>query len=432
MKTFKRNLTDILKKWMNRKEILAIKGPRQSGKTTLLHILKEWLIQEKKVLPENIIFLTFEDREILEKFSFDPKRFVKSFIKSDTKLYFFIDEFQYLDNGGQKLKLLYDIYPGIKFIITGSSSLELADSTGKFLVGRMFSFHLWQFSFEEFIAAKSFQMENVYREIKDSVNSFILKGKDFSAPHTDIFSGDFGKLFEEYALWGGYPEIIKAENEETRRIILKNIYDTYITKDIIELLKITDYARLRTLLISLANNIGGLLNYNELCLTANSYFKEVKQHLSILQETFIINLLRPFYRNRATELKKNPKPYFVDTGLRNYIIGNFGELFTRPDAGKIVENFVLTQLMIQKNEDYQIKFWRTLNKAEVDFVLEKDSVLIPAEVKYSEMRSPQISRSFRNFIIQYNPETAIILTKNYWGSLTVDKTKIKFIPVWFI
>ena len=79
-KYFSRNLMDKLKKWIDRREIYAIKGPRQSGKTTLLKMLQEYLVKEKKINPENIVFLTFEDREILEKFSLAPKDFIKSFI----------------------------------------------------------------------------------------------------------------------------------------------------------------------------------------------------------------------------------------------------------------------------------------------------------------------------------------------------------------
>lgn len=145
-----RLLFDEIIKWLKRKEIIAIKGPRQSGKTTLLLMIQDYLIEKERVNPKNVIFLTFEDREILEKFSKAPKDFVSSFIRGqkDERSYFLIDEFHYLEEGGQKLKLLYDIFPNIKFIITGSSSLEIAGKTAKFLVGRMFSFYLYQFSFE--------------------------------------------------------------------------------------------------------------------------------------------------------------------------------------------------------------------------------------------------------------------------------------------
>ncbi|MCD6219405.1 ATP-binding protein [Candidatus Calescamantes bacterium] len=422
-----------LKKWIDRREIYAIKGPRQSGKTTVLKIFKEWLIQEKKIHPENILFLTCEDPEILEKFSASPKDFIRSFIGSrKERFYFLIDEFQYLPEGGKKLKLLYDLFENVKFIVTGSSSLELTGKTGKFLVGRLFSFYLYQLSFEEFLQVKFPQLSNVYQERAYRIKSFIEEGKDFSIPKEEIFARDFEKAFGEYVIWGGYPEVIKTDDGETKMTILKNIFQTYITRDIVELLRIKDFSKLRTVITLLSTRTGSLINYNDLGNSANIYFKELKHYLSILEETFIISLIKPFFSNKTTELKKNPKVYFTDNGLRNYILRNFNELSLRPDRGAIVENEVFNQLKIKEGEKYEIKYWRTLSKAEIDFVLQQNDFLLPIEVKYSPLKSPEISRSYRNFLSQYRPDRAIVLTKNFWGELKIDKTLIKFIPVWYL
>ncbi len=429
---FHRELLDKLKKWIDRREIYAIKGPRQSGKTTLLKMLENYLIKERNVNPENIIFLTLEDREILDKFSRNPKEYVRSFImgKENERFYFLIDELQYLPEGGQKLKLLYDLFENIKFVVTGSSSLELTGKTSKFLVGRMFSFYLYPLNFGEFIKVSSRELNNVYQEKSKWVRDFVTEGKNFAAPKEDIFLGDFERCFEEYVLFGGYPEVVKAEDMETKRIILKNIYETYITRDIIELLRITDITRFRILLAILANQIGSLVNYNSLATDIQSYFNQVKHYLSILEETFIINLLKPFFTSKTTELRKSPKLYFMDMGLRNYIIDSFNELTFRPDKGKIVENAVLIQLKV--NEQTPLRYWRTLAKAEVDFIIESRNNLIPIEVKYSPFKQPKISRGFRNFLLAYQPQRALVLTKGFWGELKVSSCLIKFVPVWYL
>ena len=428
---FQRSLLSELTQWIDRKEIYAIKGPRQSGKTTLLKMLQHYLVEEKGIDPDNIIFLTLEDRENLEKFSRNPREFVRSLTvhKQNERFYFLIDEFQYLPDGGQKLKLLYDIFENIKFIITGSSSLELTGETGKFLVGRMFSFYLYQLSFAEFIRVKSRQLDNVYEEKSKLVRDFITTGNNFQIQE-DIFGDNFQEYFEEYVLFGGYPEVIKTEDIETKRVILKNIYDTYVSRDIIELLKITDITKLRTVLRLLANQTGNLINYNDLTTDSQSYFTQIKHYLSILEETFIISLLRPFFTNKATELKKNPKVYFIDNGLRNYILNNFNNLEVRPDAGSIIQNAVFTQLKM--NQVDSLRYWRTLAKAEVDFVLELGGELVPIEVKYSLFKVPRISRGFRNFLLQYQPERALVFTKNFWGELKVGSSLVKFVPVWYL
>jgi len=239
------------------------------------------------------------------------------------------------------------------------------------------------------------------------------------------------KHFEEYVIFGGYPEVIKTDDPHTKRTILKNIYETYVTRDIIELLRFNDITKFRTVVRLLAAHIGSLVNYNSLCSDSETYYKELKHYLSVLEETYVISLLRPFFTNRATELKKNPKVYFIDTGLRNYALDNFNKIEFRPDAGNLMENAAYIQLKINCPE-FSIKYWRTLAKAEVDFILEKEGKIVPIEVKYSNLSGPKISRGFRNFILHYKPEKALVLTKGFCGDLKINSSLIKFIPVWYI
>jgi len=124
-KLFPRDILPKLLRWMERREIYAIKGPRQSGKTTLLHLLKNELVK-KGVDEDKIIFLNFEDPDVLEGFSRNPKTYIKSFMMDNGRHYFFMDEYQYVKDGGKKLKLLYDDITNAKFVITGSSSLEIS------------------------------------------------------------------------------------------------------------------------------------------------------------------------------------------------------------------------------------------------------------------------------------------------------------------
>lgn len=431
MKYLHRNILDALIKWLDRREILAIKGPRQSGKTTLLNMIKDYLVNTEKVGRENVIYLSFEDRDILDAFFRDPKSYIKSYIadNKNKRFYFLIDEFHYLKEGGQKLKLLYDLFENIKFVITGSSSLELTGNTAKYLVGRVFSFHLYQFSLSEFFETKERNLYNLYREKAETLREFIKTGRDFDVKE-EIFERDLTRYFEEYVIFGGYPEVIKTDDIEVKQMILKNIYDTYITRDIIELLRIGDINNFRTIATLLANSIGDLLNYNTLAADGKSYFRQLKHYLSVLEETFVIRILRPYYSNMTTELKKNPKVYFVDTGLRNYIIRNFNETGLRADSGKLVENVVLSEFY--QKEDSVVKYWRTAGGAEVDFILDSGKEIVPVEVKYSRLRSPEISRGFRSFINQYRPGWAIILTKGFWGKEEINGTKVGFIPVWYV
>lgn len=420
---FPRDILPQLIKWLNRREAYAIRGPRQSGKTTMLKIL------EKELKGKNVVPLNFEDPDVLEAFEAGAKEYIGSFMLKKGRYYFLLDEYHYVKDLGKKLKLLYDTFENAKFIVTGSSSLELSGAMAKFLVGRVFFFELLPFSFHEFLAAKDSRLVRIYEERNGRVRDFLLKGR--MRVEKDIFLKELSPLFNEYVTFGGYPAVIKAEDFETKRMILKNIYDTYISKDVVEFLKISDALRYRCTVRALAALTGKLINYGEICSMCQSYYKELKKMLSVLSETYIIKLIQPFYTNPLTELRKNPKLYFLDTGLRNYVIGDFKPVEKRVDAGMLAENFVFLGL---KNSfpDAAINYWRTIAKAEVDFVLGLNGSLVPVEVKYQTFTKPKISRSLRSFISTYKPERALVATKDFWGEDKIDSTAVMFAPMYYL
>jgi len=425
MEYFERELLEELKKWMPRREIFAIKGPRQSGKTTLLEMLKDVLVEE--VGEENIIFLTFEDLEVREKFEADPKEFITSFIFDAERYYFLLDEFHYVKDGGQRLKLLYDTVRNAKIVITGSSSLELRGKTAAYLAGRMFSFELLPFNFYEFLNTRDKRFARIYKE-RNSLVKKLLNGTDLSLKE-DIFAGDLLKFLNEFINYGGYPEVIKAGREEEKLMVLKNIVHTYIDKDIVNFLNITDALKFKRVLTLLASVCGNILRYEAICRNSNTYYKELVRILDILQQTYVIDLIRPYHRNLVTELRKNPKVYFTDPGLRNYLINNFSELDVRVDKGALAENFVFNRLKSIVSDKGIIHFWRTTAKAEVDFVVELPDRVIPVEVKFESFTREKIPKGLLSFIKTYSPAVAVVATKNFSGEKMVDKTKVKFIPI---
>lgn len=422
---FHRDLEAVLLRWVERREAYAIKGPRQSGKTTLLRILEDAL----KKRGMNTVFLNFEDPDVLEAFETNPKEYVRSFLVEEGGYCFLMDEYHYVKDPGKKLKLLYDTFENVKFIVTGSSSLELSGAMARFLVGRVFFFELFPFSFHEFLTAKDLRLAKIYEEKNKKIKEFLLSGR--AEVEKDIFLEEFAPFLVQYLLSGGYPAVIKAEDFETRRMILKNIYDTYISKDVVEFLKVTDALKYRHVVRALAVLIGNLINYNELCSTCQTYYKDLKRIISILSETYIINLIHPFYRNPITELKKVPKVYFFDLGLRNYIIDNFNSLEKRTDSGALVENYVFLSL---KNsfQGATINYWRTIAKAEVDFVLRVKGEIIPVEVKYQSFKVPKVSRSMRSFIKAYKIKKGLVITKDFWGKMKVNGATILFVPTCYL
>ena len=198
----------------------------------------------------------------------------------------------------------------------------------------------------------------------------------------------------------------------------------------VEFLKFTDAFKYRDAVRALVASVGGLINYQEIGSAIQSYFKELKRIISILSETYVIMLIRPYFTNPKTELRKAPKVYFFDLGLRNHVMDNFGPIEKRPDAGAMVENFVLLGLT-HAFPGARLNYWRTIARAEVDFLLEVGG-LVPIEVKYQRFKRPKVSRSMRSFVRAYKPERALVFTRDFWAKEKLDETEVLFAPVCYV
>ena len=409
----KRQLEAQIEPFLAKKEVISIIGPRQAGKTTFIQNLAKRFEREGK----KVKFITFEKKADLDLFNNNVEDFKK--IAEQYEIVF-IDEFQYSRDGGQKLKYLYDT-TRTKFIISGSSSLELTFQTGKYMVGRLIEFSLTPFSFREFLSAKDREMFIILENISGAdIFNFNLK----NALGREINSRLAARL-EEYLIFGGYPAAVLSAGAEEKKKVLEGIYDKYLLKDIKDLLRLATDNELDRLGKFLAGQIGNIIKYQELAGACGLNYKELKKHLNILSKTYIISLVAPFFTNKRTELVKNPKVYFNDLGLRNYSLADWRAVGSRNDLGALAENygFILLKSIFSRG----LKYWRTKAKAEVDFVIEKEQTVYPVEIKYISKRL--IGKSLYSFIEKFNPPIALILTKDYLGEEKINKTTVKFIPL---
>lgn len=411
----KRKLENTILRYLEAREILAVIGPRQSGKTTLLQRIQSGL--------PDALFLSLEDVETLELFDQDIKSFAKRYLNSR---YLFIDEFQYSKKGGKQLKYLYDAYPLNKIIISGSSALDLTVRAIKFLTGRIFVFHLYPLDFEEFIACRDETLLPLYRECRAHVR--LTEGAVFMAAVSAPVSRSLSALLDEFIVWGGYPRVALARDDEERRVVLKNIYNTYFLRDIKDTLGLVDDFKLAKLIKAVAIQTGQLVAYQSLAQIAGYDFAALKRYLSILEKTFICFPVSPFFRNKQKEIVKNPKFYFFDTGFRNHVLGDFKRPNERADQGSAYENFVISQLV---KAELPARFWRTKAGAEVDFVAETERGLLPIEVK-SDPGKQRVPRSLNAFIDQYRPAQAVVLRRESGEHERIGETEVHFLPHWML
>lgn len=411
-----RNLERKIKKYLSKPEILAIIGPRQSGKTTLLRKIQSELSKS--------IFITFEDREELELFDQSPKLFIQ---KYQSYRYIFIDEFQYARYGGKNLKLFYDTQPKTKIIISGSSAIDLTVKAVKFLVGRIIVFELFCLSWPEFIRHRNPHLFNIYESATKLF--YTNRSQKLDKYISETVSAQFYPLLEEYIKWGGYPRVVLAGNNEEKQTILKNIYNTYFLRDIKDALGLLDDYKLAKLIKIMAIQTGQLIEYNQLSQDTEYDFVTLKKYLNILEKTYICQTIKPFFRNKQKEIVKNPKIYFFDTGLKNYILNNFNNLDKRVDHGFMWENFVFNRFWQQS---YALNFWRTKTKQEVDFLVTILDTLVPIECK-SIISQSDPAKNLRKLMSEYQLKLGYVLNKTKYEQKTSNKIhQIYYLPYWII
>ncbi len=406
----KRYILQDLIEHLSKKEISLIVGPRQAGKTTLMNILQDYL--NKKGEKTLFLSLDFEDdMPFFKTQSFLVQRLKLEF--GNKKGYVFIDEIQRKENAGLFLKGLYDMNLPYKFIVSGSGSVDLREKIHESLIGRKRIFELNTLSLKEFLNFKTEykyegMLKDYFRIVPQAINFFI-----------------------EYINFGGYPRVILEETINEKNMIINEIFRSYMEKDISFLLKIERINVFSNLIKILSSQIGNSVNFNELATTLGASLQTIKNYIYYAEKTFVLRKITPFFRNVRKEISKSPVFYFNDLGLRNYAIGLFGKITETSQAGFLFQNLVY-HLLIEKFDKTPatIHWWRTKDKAEVDFVIDLKDRIIPVEVKCKEYA--KIERSLKSFIAKYKPEEAWVVNPGFKETIKIDNTLVKFLPFWEI
>ena len=339
------------------KECTILIGARQTGKSTLLKQLQEALLKEG----ETVVLVNLERKDILLELNESPENILRYFPTKGTRNYLLIDEVQYLQDPTNFLKLLYDEHaPNLKIIATGSSAFYIDRQFKDSLAGRKKIFELPTLDFEEFLLFKN--QETLLTEYQ----SLKKRTKQKSTAEQQLWTA-----LDEYINYGGYPAIVLETKVAAKIERLQEIRDSFVKRDILEA-GITDETKFFRLLIILASQIGNLVNINELANTLGLTHAATENYLYVLRKCFHIELVKPFFSNARKELVKMPKVYFNDLGLRNVLVNYFSPLEQRADKGPLFENYVFRSLADQIDND-KIKFWRTADGNEVDFVLEENN-----------------------------------------------------------
>ncbi|MCK5782428.1 MAG: ATP-binding protein [Flavobacteriales bacterium] len=386
------------------KEITVLTGARQVGKTTILKEIIETL--------DNAIYFNLDIEQ--DSIHFHSQEIFLNKIKLEVgneNAYVFIDEIQQKEDAGRFMKGLYDMDLPYKFIITGSGSIELKEKISEALTGRKYLLEMSTVNFEEFV---NYKTNNKYKERLETFFEVELE-------KTKLF-------LDEYLKYGGYPAIVTAETILRKKEIMNEIFVSYLTKDISFLLGVKYPDKFVKMIQLLAVQSGSILNYSQLSQDVGIRLETLKTYLWYAEQTFIITIVKPFFSNAKKEITKSPNIYFNDLGMCNFSKSSFN---ADSNDGFVFQNFVYTILKEKYEKGLsKINYWRTKDKAEVDFVVHTENGITPIEVKFSELKNPRVTRSFRSFIKKYSPKMAYVVNLSLDSSIIIEESEVVFIPYW--
>lgn len=351
-----RTITSELLTQLNEYPVVTVLGPRQAGKTTLV----------KVALPD-YRYVSLENPEARQIATEDPKAFLK---KNTGKVIF--DEIQRTPH---LLSYLQEIVDSNKlngqFVLTGSHQLELRAAITQSLAGRTGMLHLLPLSIAELDAA----------------------GIRFDT-------------FEEYIHQGFLPRVY--DQKQRAHTAYANYYQTYVERDVRQLIRLKDASLFEKFIKLLAGRVGQIINYQSLSNDVGVDSKTIKQWLSILEASFVVFKLAPYFENFGKRVIKSPKYYFTDTGLLTYLLAieKADQVARDPLVGNLFENLVVLEAL--KNRFNQgltpnLYFFRDSHGLEVDLLHKSGSQLTGIEIKAAATWNRSFKKGLSNFSDKYKP-----------------------------
>lgn len=349
----KRYLESIIEERMGHGKAIVLFGARQVGKTTMLKNLMAGR--------DDVLWLNGDEQDVRNLFENASSTMLKTIIGKKSVVV--IDEAQRISDIGIGIKLITDNISDVQVLATGSSSFDLSNKVNEPLTGRKIEYWMYPLSFGELVEHHG-----------------LLEEK---------------RLLAHRLIYGSYPDVINNVGDE--RMILTELANSYLYKDILMFDKIKKSDKLVKLLQALALQMGSEVSYNELAQTCGLDPKTVESYVTLLEQSYIIFRLGSFSRNLRNELKFARKIYFWDCGIRNAVIGNYQMLESRLDTGALFENYMVAERLkrLRYEKSYaKSYFWRSKLKQEIDYIEEMDGQLAAVEFKWNPNRKAAMPLSF--------------------------------------
>lgn len=396
-----RHISSKILKYAKQYPIIALVGPRQSGKTTLA----------KSLFP-TYKYLCLENIDLRQKASNDPRGFLK-----DQGSFLILDEVQRVPELFSYLQEIVDSNDQMaQYILTDSSQFLLIEKITQSLAGRIATFKLYPFTFTELF------------EYSEDVNFTSI----FQTRHLSRKKVEQEKLYE--LLWKGFYPRIYDKNLDSYKW-QENYIFTYAERDIRSLLNIKNLRSFESFLIMCASQSGKIINYSNFSNSLGLSLSTIKEWISILETSGLIFILKPYFENFSKRIIKSPKLYFVDTGILCYLLSirTIDHLKTHPLLGSIFETFLVSECFkrfYHFGESAPLYYWRDQTGNEIDLLIYNGNKGFPIEIKLSQSFHGDFKESIQKWmLLKNNPAKKGIVA--YCGDLAHETTSsIPTIP-WY-
>ena len=368
-KYIKRGLEAVLRKAAQEFPAVVLTGPRQSGKTTLL----------KHLLGDSYRYVSLEPPDIRAAAETDPRGFLEMYSAP-----VIFDEIQYAPSLLPYIKEHIDAHRDTsgQYLLTGSQNILMTEHITESLAGRAAMLKLLPLSFREILGFSGAPLP--WEE-----------SGELNRPKISL-----QQMWKQF-LRGGYPELAAHPKRDTS-LWHSSYIQTYLERDVRTLRQVGDLTTFQNFLRALAARNGQILNLTDVARDLGVAVNTAKSWISVLEATFQILILRPYFGNIGKRLVKSPKIYFTDIGTLCYLAGlkDPEHAAKGPMGGAIFETAVLMEIVktiINRGEDPHVYFWRTATGVEVDVILETAGKLIPIEVKLSGTPRPAMAHGIKVF-----------------------------------
>lgn len=392
-----RKILTKLKDSISVRQITMVTGLRRVGKTTLMFQLIDKLIQDDLILPEYILYYSFDEvrYDLDDFFSYYQLHILGAELQEVDRVFIFLDEIQKLRNWSDRVKILYDMYPNVKILLSGSANLVLKGGSRESLAGRFFDYSINPLDFPEFLT---------FRQV------------DIEPSKEVIFQQTIAREFQRFLKTGGFIEAMSFNETQLVQYFRDSILERVAYRDIPDVFSVSRPELLLRLIHILAQRPGLYLEYKNLGNDLKVDQRTITTYFDYLEYSYLVQKLYNFSTNLLTSEKKLKRVYLANTGFTCALTGEL-------DLPSLLEQFWINLLKSKY-------FYRSPQKDEVDLIFAFEKTLLPIEIKIRQNISSRALGPILKFLRRFGLEKGLVISLQTDTQVRQNGKTIRVLPYW--